>query len=57
VQPQPDRKARPARDPGYDRRYGETDLFEGETRRSGELILTVAGVVILGALCVGVLAV
>ena len=56
VQPQSDRKTRPAQNPGYDRRYGETDLFEGETRRSGEWILTVVGVVVLAALCVGALA-
>ncbi len=56
VQPEPDRRPRAAKAPGYDRRYGETDLYEGETRRSGEWLLTIGGLAALAVLCAGVLA-
>ncbi|MFN8377138.1 MAG: LysM peptidoglycan-binding domain-containing protein [Anaerolineae bacterium] len=55
VQPENDHRPRATRLPGYDRRYGETDLFEGEGRRSGEWLLTVVGIVVLAGLCVGAL--
>lgn len=42
--------------PGYDRRYGETDLFEGEGKRSGEWLLTGIGALVLAGLCIAALA-
>lgn len=55
VPAQSNRAARSQKAPGYDRRYGETDLYEGETRRSGELVLMVVGIAFLAILCVGTL--
>lgn len=55
VTPESDNRPRAARLPQYDPRFGETDLYEGEVRRSGELILTLVGALTLVVLCVGAL--
>lgn len=56
VQPENDRRLHAPKLPGYDRRYGETDLFEGEGKRSGEWLLIALGALVLAGLCVGALA-
>lgn len=55
VQSEAARQPRSAQSPEYDRRFGETDLYEGEVRRSPELLLTVAGAILLTLLCAGAL--
>lgn len=55
VQTEAAKQPKTARTSNYDRRFGETDLYEGEVRRSPELLLTVVSGLLLALLCVGAL--
>jgi LysM repeat protein len=55
VQTEAAKQPKSARPAHYDRRFGETDLFEGEVRRSPELVLTIIGGAALVVLCVAAL--
>lgn len=48
--------AKPGSQPRYDRRYGETDLLEGELRRKSEVYIFGGALVLLAALCIGAIA-
>lgn len=55
VQNEAAKQPKSARPATYDRRFGETDLYEGEVKRSSELLLTLLGGIVLVVLCVGAL--
>ncbi len=57
VQTETGKRPKADRPANYDRHFGETDLYEGEVKRSSELLFTLLGGVLLILLCVGALAV
>jgi hypothetical protein len=48
--------AKPGSKPRYDRRYGETDLLEGELHRKSEVYIFGGALVLLAMVCVGAVA-